>query len=195
MSKLTNALSNILDWAKARNLIDGSNSGAQSLKLFSEFGETGLAIAQGAHISMTDGDGAALEKAHGDLIDGIGDTVVVLTIIAEQEGYLLADLIQEYAPLPLPRIHGYEFYQASSTIGKLADSVLKRDNKSVGPYLAYTFHHLADMADYFQYDITNCVEVAYDEIKDRKGVMYNGAFIKSTDDRYQSICEELGLQA
>ncbi|WLW40865.1 hypothetical protein GNAINCEL_00083 [Serratia phage KKP 3709] len=29
MSKLTNTLSNILDWAKARNLIDGSNSGAQ----------------------------------------------------------------------------------------------------------------------------------------------------------------------
>jgi hypothetical protein len=193
MSKLTNALSNILDWAKARNLINGSDSKSQSLKLFSEFGESGLAIAQGAHVCASDGDDAALEKAHSDLIDGIGDTVVVLTIIAEQEGYLLADLIQEYAPLP--RIHGYEFYQASSTIGKLADSVLKRDNKSVGPYLAYTFHHLADMADYFQYDITNCVEVAYDEIKDCKGVMYNGAFIKSTDDRYQSICEELGLQA
>lgn len=191
MSKLTNALSNILDWAKARNLIDGSNSGAQSLKLFSEFGETGLAIAQGAHISMTEGDDAALEKVHSDLIDGIGDTVVVLTILAEQEGYLLADLIQEYEPLP--RICGYEFYQTSSTIGKMADAVLKRDNKAVGPLLAYSFHHLADLADYFQYDISSCVEVAYDEIKDRKGVMFNGVFVKSTDARYSDICRELGL--
>ncbi|XAO36645.1 MazG-like pyrophosphatase [Pseudomonas phage WP1] len=36
-----------------------------------------------------------------------------------------------------------------------------------------------------------CYQAAYDTIKDRKGVMYNGVFIKESDERHASIMAEL----
>lgn len=59
-------------WAEARNLIKGSTPDKQFLKLAEEVGEIAAALARGN-----------LEEAK----DGIGDTVVVLTILAEQLGF------------------------------------------------------------------------------------------------------------
>lgn len=56
-------------WAKDRNLVEGSTPGHQLKKLIEEVGELASAIALG--------DLAGIK-------DGIGDTAVVLTIIAKQ---------------------------------------------------------------------------------------------------------------
>lgn len=90
------------DWAKDRNLIDGSTPGHQLKKLIEEVGELASAIALG--------DLAGIK-------DGIGDTAVVLTIIARQ-----------------------------------IDSSL-----------------------------SECQELAWDEIKDRKGRLIDGKFVKEAD--------------
>lgn len=95
----------IEEWAIERNLIKGSDSKTQFAKLMSECGELADAI---------------LKNDLPNIIDGIGDAVVVLTIIAAQNGISLGQ----------------------------------------------------------------CMSAAYDEIKDRKGVMYNGTFIKESDARY-----------
>lgn len=89
----------IESWAHDRNLIDGSNSRAQLIKLGEEFGELCAALAR---------DNAT------DILDAIGDMVVVLTIIAAQ--------------------------QESS--------------------------------------LSTCAQLAYDEIKHRKGRMVDGIFVK-----------------
>lgn len=89
----------IRSWAEARNLIAGSNSQAQTVKLFEEGGEVASAVARGNRDALK---------------DGIGDMIVILTILAAQN-----DLTVE-----------------------------------------------------------ECVAAAYDEIKDRKGRMVDGVFVR-----------------
>lgn len=62
---------NIRRWAAARNLIQGSTPEKQFTKLIEEIGELATGLA----------------KKRDDLVmDGIGDAVVVLTILAAQRG-------------------------------------------------------------------------------------------------------------
>jgi len=92
----------IRQWAVDRNLVDGSNPQAQTVKLIEEIGELAAGVARG--------DQARIE-------DGVGDAVVVLTILASQTGLRIED----------------------------------------------------------------CIEAAWSEIKDRKGRMVDGVFIKEGD--------------
>jgi NTP pyrophosphatase (non-canonical NTP hydrolase) len=89
-------------WAHARNLIQGSTTDKQFLKLIEEVGELAAGLAR---------------KDDVKIMDGIGDAVVVLTILAEQMGFT----------------------------------------------------------------IEACIEMAWDEIKDRKGRMIDGVFVKEAD--------------
>ena len=61
----------IRNWAHARNIVEGSTPQAQFVKLIEEVGE----LANGIAKSRQD-----------EIIDGIGDAVVVLTILASQHG-------------------------------------------------------------------------------------------------------------
>lgn len=64
-------IDNIREWAEERNLIEGSDPKSQMCKLMEEVGELARAV------SKSDCP---------EVIDGIGDCVVVLTILAEQYG-------------------------------------------------------------------------------------------------------------
>ena len=64
-------------WAKARNLIKGSTPKDQTLKLMQEVGELSDNICKGRGTK-----------------DDIGDCGVVLTILAEQCGYTLAECLE-----------------------------------------------------------------------------------------------------
>lgn len=66
-------------WAHHRNLIEGSTPEKQSLKLFEEVGELAGGLARGKLPLV---------------IDGIGDAVVVLTIMAAQIGVPIEDCIE-----------------------------------------------------------------------------------------------------
>ena len=61
----------IRDWANERGLYKGGDTKTQSLKLVEEVGEICIAV---------------LKDNHRDVIDGIGDAVVVLTNLAELQG-------------------------------------------------------------------------------------------------------------
>ena len=92
----------IRQWAEDRNLIEGSTPDKQLGKLIEEIGELAAGIAR---------------KDQGRVIDGIGDAVVVLTILSAQHGVMIED----------------------------------------------------------------CMEAAWNEIKDRKGKMIDGVFVKQED--------------
>lgn len=77
MSDLTN-LELIRQWAHDRNIIDGASPQAQFVKLIEEIGELAEGIAKGR-----------IEEVK----DGIGDAVVVLTILAAQHDLLIEDCI------------------------------------------------------------------------------------------------------
>lgn len=69
---------NIRQWAEDRNLIEGSRPVNQISKLLEELGELATGV----------------NKNKNDLIaDGIGDSVVVLTILAKQCGLNIEDCI------------------------------------------------------------------------------------------------------
>lgn len=70
---------NIRGWAHQRNLIAGSTPEKQMVKLIEEVGELAAGVARN--------DGAKI-------MDGIGDAVVVLTILAEQHGVKIESCIQ-----------------------------------------------------------------------------------------------------
>jgi NTP pyrophosphatase (non-canonical NTP hydrolase) len=76
-----NRFDDIRKWAIARNLIDGSDPKSQMLKTVEELGELSSAIAK---------------NKRSEIVDGIGDVVVTLVIIAYQYGMTIEDCI-EYA--------------------------------------------------------------------------------------------------
>lgn len=69
----------IRGWAHERNLVDGSNPNAQTVKLLEEIGEMAGGIAR---------------KDRSKIMDGIGDAVVVLTILAEMHGVTIEECIE-----------------------------------------------------------------------------------------------------
>lgn len=103
----------VKQWAHDRNLINGSDSKTQCLKLMAEVGELADSI-----------------NKHDIIADDIGDCLVVLTIIAEQHNLSLSD----------------------------------------------------------------CLETAYNDIKDRRGIMLDGVFIKESDEAYQGALAVLAAR-
>ena len=68
----------IRKWANDRNLIEGATSQAQTVKLFEEGGEVAAAVARGNRDALK---------------DGIGDMVVVLVILAAQNGLTFEECV------------------------------------------------------------------------------------------------------
>ena len=69
---MQDVFANIADWAQARNLIEGSTPQAQFIKLAEELGEVAECIAKGL--------------SQDELKKELGDMLVVVTILAEQQG-------------------------------------------------------------------------------------------------------------
>lgn len=78
-----------------------------------------------------------------------------------------------------------------SEYGEFADAVLKGDEPKIIDGIGDIVVILTIVAAQCGLRIEDCIEMAYDEIKDRKGVMYNGAFIKESDARYEAILLEI----
>lgn len=158
----------IEQWANDRNLIDGCTPLDQSMKLFSEFGELADAVGK------NDLEG---------IKDGIGDVFVVLTIMCRQYEFCIGENLSSNDHLPLLDIKRLVIYILTA----LVDWVNGLGNFDLELVLA----GLPQVAKHYNLTLQECVEHSYNEIKDRKGVMYNGQFVKSTDSQYESILEKL----
>lgn len=159
LKQLKKRLPDIRQWAEDRNLIAGSTTAAQFVKLVEEAGEMLL-----AH-ENDDPDGVK---------DGAGDVIVVLTILAAQIGANLEDHIKFHDG------DGY-IYGDVPMFGKLASAIARKQHdvaiehicEIAGCAMGYAWEH--------GFDITDCVEHAWAEIKDRKGKMIDGVFVKDGD--------------
>lgn len=163
----------IKQWAHERNIINGSDPKTQALKFVSEAGELAKNI-------------------DGECQDDIGDCMVVLIVVAAQKGYYM-DSIFSMAHnnlLKVPNTHNASQYLLfMESVGLFSDLIIK--NQDCSHAIARVIANLISLADRKAYGIDRCLQVAYDDIKDRQGVMYNGAFIKSTDPRYESALAEV----
>jgi len=90
----------IREWAYERGLYDGGDSKTQALKLVEEVGETCRAI---------------LKQDKAEIIDGIGDCVVVLTNLAELNNLSIEDCIDA------------AYDEISNRTGKMVNGTFKKD--------------------------------------------------------------------
>lgn len=147
-------------WSKDRNL-HTADPNKQRLKLWEEFGELNAAIA----------------RDNRDLIqDSIGDMLVVLIIYCQQLSYTSVNRLFEFD------IENYDFLR-------------KLDTSALIDYTAYEILHLRNfiqstndivnrlsaIAERYDMELEECLQSAYDEIKDRRGRMVNGVFVKESD--------------
>lgn len=158
----------IEQWAEDRNLIKGSTPQKQMLKLMEEFGELCGGIA----------------KNKPEVIkDSIGDCFVVLVILTNQ---LKVDLDFEYLFAETyknlqqtnddPTLSTLLFIARS---GSLADCIGYCDDPSLE--IAGLFSLLTLISSKLYLDLEDCVQHAYNQIKDRKGKMIDGVFVKEED--------------
>lgn len=76
-----------------------------------------------------------------------------------------------------------------SEIGELADNIAK--GKDCRDDIGDCFVVLVNIAKLVGSDITECAEIAYNDIKDRKGFLNeSGTFIKSTDANYEKLYQK-----
>lgn len=144
----------IVGWAQDRNLIEGSGPLQQCVKLGEE-------LCAELFPAILNGD-------HKGIIDGHGDAYVVLTILAAQSGSSVLH--------PDAKNSG-QVRQILEVYGQLCAAVAR--GKDVMPFVWELVYQLEGSArDEFGIDLGECVAAAWEEIKDRKGRMENGVFIK-----------------
>jgi len=90
----------IREWAKERGLYDKGDTKTQTLKLLEEAGEICRAV---------------LKNNHDDVVDGIGDCVVVLTNLAELQGVSIEECIAQ------------AYNEIKNRTGKMSNGTFKKD--------------------------------------------------------------------
>lgn len=65
--------------------------------------------------------------------------------------------------------------------GELAEGIAKDRPEQIKDSLGDVFVVLTILAEQLNFNLTDCVEYAYNQIKDRKGKMINGVFVKEED--------------
>lgn len=160
-------IKNIEKWAEDRNIINGCMPIDQAMKLFSEAGELSDNIGKGK-----------------DIKDDVGDVFVVLTIISKQMNKSLTFLNFE----SIKWAEGENKNLVSLLFTSLSEFVSHASQNYWSHGLARrSINILSAIAANHGTTLEECVNVAYNDIKDRKGIMHNGVFVKSDDEAYLDI--------
>lgn len=67
-------------------------------------------------------------------------------------------------------------------VGELAKAIIEGDDEKAVDAIGDSVVVLTNLAHLKGYDIEYCIRAAYEEIKDRKGKMSNGTFIREKED-------------
>ena len=162
----------IVQWAHDRNIIEGSSIYDQAKKLVEEMGELFNGINKGKPVVV---------------VDSIGDIAVVLTILEaihyREQGSpiefrnhlnMKGSIYLEGEDITLIKT---EADIAMLTSGMLTDAV-RYDQSNTINIIEGIWDALYHYTELSHIDLYDCVKSAYDEIKDRKGKLVDGVFIK-----------------
>lgn len=153
----------IEQWAIDRNL-HTADPKKQMLKVCEEFGELCASLARGNQESAK---------------DDIGDIYVTLVILSKQLGF-----VADYEDVGLADIDDIDYLNSnlSSTIGDLYKNVHYGNRYNAFGHIRSAISLIEVIAtEHFNVTFKDCVTIAYREIKDRKGKMIDGVFVKEED--------------
>lgn len=173
MENLQQLIKNIEQWAEDRNLIEGSTPQKQFIKLMEEFGELCSGVA----------------KNKPDVIkDSIGDCFVVMVILAKQNhiNSVLETISNLDSFQPVFELLDVEEIIAETVVslGMLASELMGQNLEmptKVDAIFGCPCLSLKLISRKYNLMLTDCVQAAWDEIKDRKGRMIDGVFVKEGD--------------
>jgi len=162
------------EWARDKGLVEESNDALRSqfIKGVEEGGEIFDAI---------------LNRDKDELIDAIGDRLVVATIECLNAGLDPIDYIKRVRYAECNKFNMFETAVASrealelaceygSTQGQLARRVAKQ--QPIGEYMIEVTRSLNRLATLLCVDIGECYRIAYTVIRDRTGSTVDGVFVK-----------------
>lgn len=153
-----------LIWSKERGIIDNGKTETQTLKLAEELGET---------------IGCILKKK--DLKDGIGDCMVVLCNMCGLSNVTLDYTLAITETTELPKKSANILYLVG-VLGSLAACIIDEDTDLFIEAAGVFYRLLKILAIANDTTIEECWNLAYEEIKDRKGYLTSeGNFIKESD--------------
>lgn len=161
-------------WAAERNFYapTGATYEGQWLKLMEESGELAGGLARNKQ--------AMIE-------DAIGDILVVLAVL---DGFSPAETPawQRMWNDTVPK-EGYQLsvVVAYSCLSEYLRDMLAEPKAVIRVHRMLAYAALMRIADEYLLTLEGCFLAAYNEIKDRQGIMYNGVFIKDTDPRYAEL--------
>lgn len=165
-----------LQWSYDRGILTNGKATTQALKLMSEAGELARNLCYDEDIS-----------------DDIGDCLVVLTNLAGLTKTSL-DACGLHS-LRFTEIPSEDYLERTTILsffdilGKLCDNVAKGLDIKADIKLALIT--LQEICNFYELSMAGCWNLAYEDIKDRKGFLNeHGNFIKSTDKNYPQLLLE-----
>lgn len=158
-----NTLENVKQWFIDRDLENGGRLDKQSLKLSEEFGELCAGY---------------LKKNEKLTKDSIGDCAVVIVGLAL---LIKVDVQEIFQTSGNDRDVMTCFVFLNQNISEFQLSQDFCDKGILELYLSRTIYWLKSLSTALGYDFEECCELAYQEIKDRKGRWIDGTFVKEED--------------
>ena len=156
--ELHKLITNVQQWSIDRGL-DKADSEKQLLKLYEEFGELASGIAKGNKEVVK---------------DSIGD---VLIILAQQKGVKsISDFCVIFDHLSINDL----MPRAAELIG-LISLRIRKTNDEIEEYIVRLISCLRTIAKSENLNFEDCLSQAWNEIKDRKGKLIDGVWVKEED--------------
>ena len=159
-----NTLQNVKQWFIDRDLENGGRLDKQSLKLSEEFGELCAGY---------------LKKNEKLTKDSIGDCAVVIVGLAL---LIKADVQEIFDEVFIDKYYAIgclTFLNRTISNIQLSNGFTDKDLYIID--LTRSIYWLKSISYVLGYDFDECFELAYQEIKDRKGRWIDGSFVKEED--------------
>ena len=152
----------VIAWVNERNFFGegGATLFSQYAKLRSEFGELSDNLIKGR-----------------DMCDDIGDCAVVAVIINKLAGGDKIDYSLVY------KYHSIEeiYFKVDFAMRGVSSSIQSNNCRFLSDDISLLISYLNQLAELKGYEFEECLEIAYNDIKDRKGKFVNNTFVKESD--------------
>lgn len=173
--KLEKTIEDVMKWGKERGIEDGDKA-SQVAKLYEEFGELCR-----AHLKYK---GTGLDKWMAEWQDAVGDMIVVMTMVCLQNGLSTYQCL--YLANEREAVDGgaNNLLRIGVVLGLVAEDIMEPriDKETMISSLTNLSCELNSYCNAEDLDPVDCYVKAYDVIKNRKGVMKGGSYVKEEDE-------------